>query len=145
MAVLCLFAVAACVSTQPTAQVPPNTPVAAPTPTYAPTSTPQPTAVPRLATDVLVAGVDVGGLEPEQARKKLEDTLTPLLRSLDVEARDTHLTLRPEDIDLQIPLDALIAQAQSAGPGGRVALQVRYDDAKLRAALEGLAKQEVAS
>lgn len=120
---------------------PPTLSVAAPTPTYAPTSTPQPTAVPRLAKDVLVAGVDVGGLEPEQARKKLDDALTPLLRSIDLEAGDTHLTLRPEDIDLQIPLDALIAEAQSAGSGGRVALQVRYDDAKLRAALEGLAQQ----
>jgi len=42
VAVLCLFAVAACVSTQPTAQVPPNTPVAAPTTT----STPSPNAAP---------------------------------------------------------------------------------------------------
>src|SRR5689334_13388687 len=69
----------------------PTLSVAAPTPTYAPTNTPEPTAVPRLATDVLVAGVDVGGLELEQAREKLDDALTPLLRSLDVEAGGAQL------------------------------------------------------
>src|SRR5438270_12249548 len=42
MAVLCLFAVAACVSTQPTAQVPPNAPVAAPTTTAVPSPSPTP-------------------------------------------------------------------------------------------------------
>jgi hypothetical protein len=40
VAVLCLFAVGACASTQPSAQVPPNTPVAAPT--SLPTATPSP-------------------------------------------------------------------------------------------------------
>jgi len=45
VAVLCLFAVGACASTQPTAQVPPNTPVAAPTtlPASAPSPSPTPT------------------------------------------------------------------------------------------------------
>src|SRR5690348_16303583 len=46
VAVLCLFALAACVSTQPTAQVPPNTPVAAPTSTAIPAPSPTATAVP---------------------------------------------------------------------------------------------------
>ncbi len=51
MAVLCLFAVAACVSTQPTATVPPNTPVAAPTTT---TTTPSASPTPSTPGSVFV-------------------------------------------------------------------------------------------
>lgn len=122
---------------------PPPAATAAPTvvPTSAPMLTPPPTEVPRLAADVRVAGVDVGGLEPEQARRKLDEALAPLLRSLDVQAGDQQLTLGAEEIDLRLPIDEMIAAAQSAGPGGRVALQILYDEARLRAALEGLAGQ----
>src|SRR5687768_15300702 len=76
----CAGAAAQATAPDPTA---PPAPSAAPDPTAAPTSTPAPTAaptaVPTLAKDVLVAGVDVGGLTPEEAYKKLERALQPLL------------------------------------------------------------------
>ena len=115
--------------------------VVAPVPTDAPTAIPQPTALPRLADGVHIAGVDVGGLEPAAARRKLEAALAPLLRPLEVQAGPARLTLKPEDIGLEIPFDDLIAEAQAAGPDGRVGIQVRYDQARLRAALERLAGQ----
>jgi beta-lactamase class A len=127
-------------SPQPTA---PPAPTAAPTavPTAAPTDIPAPTALPALAQDLFVAGVDVGGMTQEDARKKLTDTLAPLLQPLDVRFGATSLTLKPEDIGLELPLDDLIAEAKAAQAGARVGLKIRYDQARLRAALQGLAKQ----
>ncbi len=116
-------------------------PTAAPTAIPQPSAIPQPTAIPPLANDILVAGVDVGGMTPDAARKKLDDTFAGQLRPFDVQLGDEHLTLRPEDIDYEVRLDEMIAQARSAQPGARVPLAVRYDEAKLRMALEGLAKQ----
>ncbi len=118
-------------------------PTAAPTtaPTTAPTSTPAPTAVPSLASDIYVAGVDVGELTVEQVRAKLERELAPKLGSIEVQAGEAHLTLRPEEIDLELALDEMLAAAQQAEAGARIALRVRYDEAGLWAALEDLAKQ----
>src|SRR5262245_15565509 len=69
---------------QPTGAAPTvAAPTAVPTP-LPPTSTPEPTAVPALASDVRVAGVDIGGLTPDAARQKLEDALAPLARPLEL-------------------------------------------------------------
>src|SRR6185503_5164118 len=133
-------------ATAPDPTVPPA-PSAAPAPTpsvgsgngAAPTSAPEPTAVPTLAKGVLVAGVDVGGLTAEDARKKLEGALQPLLLPLELQAGASSTTLKPEDIGLELPLDAMLAQAQAAQPSGRVELQVNYDEARLRAVLGGMA------
>jgi beta-lactamase class A len=134
----------ACAGTAAQANEPAPTqpaPTAAPTapPTAAPTAAP--TAVPTLAEDVLVAGVDVGGLDEAAARAKLEQALQPLLRPLELAAGDTTTTLHPGDIGLELPLDDLLAAARDAAAGGRVDLQVRYDAGKLRAAVEGLANE----
>src|SRR5687768_12541093 len=104
-------------------------PSAAPVPTATPTSTPEPTAVPTLAKGVLVAGVDVGGLTPEDARKELEGALQPLLLPIELQAGAASTTLKPEQIGLELPLDDMLATAQAAQPGARVALQVTYDQA----------------
>src|SRR5215212_2461239 len=91
----------------PTRAVTAAAPTSAPTapPTAAPTNTPAPTAVPTLAKGVIVAGVDVGGLTPAAARKKLEQELASLLRPLDVQAGENSVTIKPESIDLQLPFD----------------------------------------
>jgi beta-lactamase class A len=109
-------------------------------PTSAPTNVP-PTAVPLLAKNVLVAGVDIGELPPEEARRKLDTALAPLLRPLDLQAGSAQLTLAPEDIDLQLPLDSMIAAAQSARANERVPLEISYDQSKMRTLLAGLAQQ----
>src|SRR5689334_20642210 len=140
---------AACAGSEAQANAPDPTvapaPSAAPAPTPAPTGAPAPTAaptaVPTLAKDVLVAGVDVGGLTPEDARKKLEGALQPLLLPIELQAGATSTALKPEQIGLELPLDAMLAAAQAAQSGARIDLQVTYDQAKLRAALEGMATQ----
>src|SRR5262245_20426382 len=120
-----------------------SSPASAPTaaPTAVPADPPRPTAVPMLAKDVRVGGVDVGRLQPAEARKKLDDALAPLLRPLDIQTGDAQLVLQPDDIDLQLPLDTLVAEALAAGPSARVPLQVRYDESKVRSALEKLASE----
>jgi beta-lactamase class A len=125
-------------------QTAPPTPTVTPVtaaPTAPPTAAPQPTAEATLPKGVLIAGVDVGGLTRAEARKKLEGALQPLLLPLEVQAGDASATLRPEDIDLELPLDTMLAAAEAAQPGGRVELQVIYDEARLRAALGGLITQ----
>ncbi len=123
----------------------PPAPSATPTPTAAPTSAPAPTAaptaLPTLAKGVLVAGVDVGGLTPEEAHKKLEGALQPLLLPIELQAGAASTALKPEQIGLELPLDTMLATAQAAQPGARVDLQVTYDQAKLRAALADMATQ----
>jgi beta-lactamase class A len=145
VALLLLLSACADATTQasPPATPIPDPPTAAPIapPTAAPPS-PAPTAVPALASDVLAAGVDLSGLAPEAARKKLADALAALTRPLDVQFGDQQITLKPEDIGFELSLDAMLDQAQAARPGARVPLAVRYDEAKLRTALEGLAKQD---
>ncbi len=125
---------------EPTRAVTAVAPTAPPTapPTAAPTSTPAPTAVPTLAKGVIVAGVDVGGLTPDVARKKLEQELAPLLRPLDVQAGEKSVTLKPESIDLHLPIDDLLSHAASAKSGDTIELSVTYDAAKVRAALAEL-------
>jgi beta-lactamase class A len=155
MLVALMLTLTACAGSEAQATAPaptePAAPTAAPTvapttpptaaPTSAPTATPQPTAPPTLAKDVFVAGVDVGGLALEDARKKLEGALAPLLRPLDIQAGEATISLNPEDIGFELPLDDMIAAAKAAQPGARIGLQVRYDEAKLRAALQSLPSQ----
>jgi beta-lactamase class A len=128
---------------QATAPIPTAAPTAAPTvaPTVEPTAAPTPTAVPTLAQDVRVAGVDVGGLAEDTARAKLEDALAPLLRPLDLDALGATHTLQPSEIGFELPIDAMVAEARAAPAGGRVELQARYDEARLRAILGGLTMQ----
>jgi beta-lactamase class A len=97
--------------------------------------------VPVLAKDVLVAGVDVGGLTAEEAQAKLEGALQPLLLPIELQAGATSSTLKPEQIGLELPLDAMLASAESAQPGARIDLQVNYDQAKLRQALSDMSTQ----
>jgi beta-lactamase class A len=91
---------------------------------------------------VLAAGVDLGGLAPEEARQKLADALAALTRPLEVQLGDQKITLKPDEIGFELALSEMLDQAQAAKPGARVPLAVRYDEAKLRAALAGLAKQD---
>jgi beta-lactamase class A len=90
---------------------------------------------------VQVAGVDVGGMRPAKARALLAAALGPRLHPLDLWLETTHTTLRPEEIGLHIPLDALIHAAQVAPAGAQIALRVSYDAARLRSTLEDRARQ----
>ncbi|HEX5692785.1 MAG TPA: serine hydrolase, partial [Roseiflexaceae bacterium] len=114
-------------------------------PTAAPAATAAPTAVPTLAKNVQIAGIDVGGLAPDEARDKLDDALAALTRPLDVQFGDAKLSVKPEDIALALDLDGMLAQAQSSSAGAKVPLALSYDETKLRGLLEGLEKQDVSA
>jgi hypothetical protein len=88
---------------------------ATPVPSPLPTPTPVPTATPepRLAEGVYIAGIEVGGLTPTEARRELTARLAPLLRPLDIRAGDQELLLRVEDIDMRLDLDAMIDAARA--------------------------------
>jgi beta-lactamase class A len=90
---------------------------------------------------VHVAGIEVGGMRPSAAQARLATALAPLLHPLDLWVDTARATLRPEDIDMHIPLDVLIAEAQSAPAGAGIALRVCYDAARLRSVLEDLARR----
>ncbi len=105
------------------------------------TAMPHPGADAPLPQGVHVAGIDVGGMRPAEARVRLAAALGPRLHPLDLWVQTAHTTLRPEEIGLHIPLDALIDDAQSAPPGTQLALRVSYDAARLRSALEDLARR----
>jgi beta-lactamase class A len=145
MFVALLLTLSACASATIQASPPATQP---PQPTTAPTAVPTavpttaPTAVPALASDVLAAGVDLSGLTPEAARKKLADALAALTRPLEVQLGEQQIILKPEDIGFAVSLDEMLDQAQAAQSGARVPLAVHYDEAKLRAALAGLATQD---
>jgi beta-lactamase class A len=128
------------------APAPTTAPTSAPTATAAPTAPPPSPAVapsatpaPAIARNVFVAGVAVGGMQPDAARTALERSLAPLLRPLDIRAGEQALTLRPEDIGFEVGLDRMIDAALAAKPGAKLPLDISYDEAKLRAALEGIA------
>ena len=110
-------------------------------------ASPTPTAIPDSGADaplpqgVYVAGIDVGGMRPAKARARLAAALGPRLHPLDLWIQTMHTMLRPEEIGLHIPLDALIAEAQSAQAGAQIALRVSYDAERLRSALEDLARR----
>ncbi len=90
---------------------------------------------------VHVAGIEVGGMRPSAAQARLAAARVPLLHPLDLRVATARAMLRPEDIGMHIPLDALIAEAQSAPAGARIALRVSYDAARLRSVLKDLARR----
>ncbi len=148
VALLLLLSACAGATTQASPPATPTLPPPTAVPVIAPTAAPltvAPTAVPALASDVLAAGVDLGGLAPDAARQKLADALAALTRPLEVQLGGQQITIKPEDIGFELALDEMLAQAQVAQPGARVPLAVRYDEAKLRAALAGLAQQNQAA
>lgn len=107
---------------------------------------PSATTVPAttFAANSRIASVDVGGLQLEAASAKVRSALEPLEKPLDITLADKHIALDPHTINLRVPIDDLLqeaeAQAKSNKPA-QVPLQVDYDAAPLRTQLDELAKQ----
>jgi beta-lactamase class A len=120
-------------------------PAVSPTPTVEPTAVgdppspppPSPTAEPRFAAETYVAGVDVSGMTMEEAAAELGTAMASLERPLEIRAGELRFNLRPEQIDLALPVDTLLAEAMANG--GRIPLTIDYDAAALQATLEELA------
>lgn len=115
-------------------QTPTNPPQAAATQTPEPPST--------FASGSSIAGIDVSGLTPEEAVEKLKNDLTLLKQPLELKIVDEQLSLTPEQIKLEVPVDELVAAAQSslqAGQPAEVDLSFSYDQSTVRSELEALA------
>lgn len=77
----------------------------------------------RIHNNVYAAGVDLSGLTPEQAKKKLEretgDTYTQL--DMTITLLDQIITLSPADTGAKLDLDAVVEAAQKCGREGETA------------------------
>jgi len=71
---------------------------------------------------VTIAGVDVGGLSAEQAKKKLEQD-RPIIESLNMSFGSQHWTIDTPTIDLAYDLDGTVAEAFSWGRTGTIKSQ----------------------
>jgi beta-lactamase class A len=137
---LCALLISACSSSTPPAARTPATEA----PVHAAASDPAaepPTAVPTIASGVTVGGVDIGGLTLEDARAKLASAFAEATQPISLQAGDAATTLIPGDVGLKLDMDATLAAAQQAGPGASITPQVRYDEAKLRSALEAFGQE----
>jgi beta-lactamase class A len=118
-----------------------------PSPGTAPTPTselPSPTTAPAESTlpaGVRVAGVAVGGMTLDAARRALADALAPLTQPLTVTAGATTKTLTPAEIGLELPVEHLVQQARTASNGNSLPLVITYDQTRLRAWLAELATE----
>ena len=110
-------------------------------PTNVPTATAEPTPVPTLADDIRVAGVDVSNLTATETHERLEEELSPFLRPLEVRFGEVEATIRPTEIDLEIPIEDLIEAALDEGEGARVAIEISYDESAVQSILNTMADE----
>jgi len=74
----------------------------------------------RILNNVIAAGVNVGGMTPEQAKSALETAVgdTYAVNTMEVVLPDTVLAFKPEDTKVQLNLDAVIQAAYDYGRVG---------------------------
>lgn len=140
--IICAISLSACSTATSQPEAAPA--VSAPPP---PTATPVPIAEPTMAPDSFVAGVDVGGMTYSAAAEALRSTLAPAERPLEISIDDHTWIVRPADINLEIPVDAMLAAAETQAERGepvRTPLDIRFDEPALRAQLDSFA-QEIAT
>ena len=77
---------------------------------------------------VSVAGVSVGGLSAEPARARIE---TAFARSIRVTYRHHNIWIAPDALGAGLSVDAAVSSALAATPQSRIALPVRYSQAKV--------------
>ncbi len=95
----------------------------------------------------LVAGIDVGRLTEAAAAEKLEANLLSLMLPVELQAGNTSVMLRPNDIAMQFPIAELLAEArqqQEQHLEVRVPLRVTVNESALRQYLTRFAQQTAA-
>ncbi|MBC8160556.1 MAG: serine hydrolase [Roseiflexaceae bacterium] len=115
------------------AVLPTSAPSAVPSVVPEPTATPESTALPKLARNISIAGVDVGGLDLAAARAELMAAIE--LEPLTLITGPISTTIAPQEIGLAPALDELLADARTAKAGDELALKLTFDQAQLRAVL----------
>lgn len=136
--VICMVVLAACGTVNNDAANPALPEVAVPTPTVAFT------ADSTFAADAHIAGVDVGGMTPAVAAELVRTELAPLAQPLTIRAGNARHTLDPAVIDLQVPVDDMLAEATRQAAQSvpvDVPLDVQFDAAALQAQLQALAEE----
>jgi beta-lactamase class A len=149
-ALLGLLLLAACTPAAPQAAVAPSPAPAAPQATIAPSPLPptpvppSPTPAPTFTAGSRIGGVDVTGLTLAEATVRLQSELAAMIRPLTVRADAAELRIVPEAIDLNVPIDDLLAAAAPALSTNTVAdvpLSISFDENALRERLAALAEQ----
>ena len=97
----------------------PTTTTTPPPPTT--TTTPAPTPVPA---GVTLAGVPIGGLDPDTAAQAVLDSFN---RSLTLRFEKTTIVATPSLFALSVPIDSAIAKALTVAPGTTLALRATVD------------------
>lgn len=94
------------------------------------------------APDTLVAGIDLSGMDVPTARAYLLDLQNRLSRPLDVELDGARTTIYPDEISLQLPIEAMLSEARTLNEQGqpvRIPVQISYDTERLRQKLQNFA------
>lgn len=97
-----------------------------------------------LVADALVGGIDVGGLDTQAAAERLNKRLASLTLPLELRVGDATMMVYPEDLELTVPVDALLAEAvaqQAETTKVRVPLQVELNEELLREKLRAFSEQ----
>ncbi len=120
-------------------------PAAPPQALLTPTATvlPSPTPLPVFAAGSTIAGVEVGGLDAAAAATRLAAEL-PELAPLVLRAGAQRLSLQPDELELQVPLDELLTEAApSLGAAEPISLPLRLslDETALREHLADFAAE----
>jgi beta-lactamase class A len=125
-----------------------------PTDTPRPTRTPSPTPEPTFPPDTRVADVAIGDMNAQQAEQLLLRKLPALAEPLVLHTEQMSVTIAPDDIDLELALDEMLAQAsQPQRPSSPISetdslslsLQVRFDQHKVERYLDDLTSQTILS
>lgn len=75
----------------------------------------------QIAEGVTIGGVEVGGLERDQATAQIRRSLiTPLEKNVLVTYKDDRYKLKPEDIDIRADLDGMVAKAMAVSQEGGI-------------------------
>lgn len=127
-------------------QEPVETTVVAPPPPASPTTRPT-THDTVFAAGSQIAGIDIGGLDSAAAAQKIQTELdTMLYRPLELLANETSVTLKPEEIDLEVAVDDLLASAFSQVGNNQVVnvpLKITFNESRLHHFLTVVANQTV--
>lgn len=142
---LCVFMLGACETAQtPSFTNRPGNAARGAMPTAEATSAVNRPAEIPLASGTRVAGVDVGGLTLSEAEAVLREELERLQRPLTLRVGQNRLVLDPSDVGLELPIQDLLAEAQSQSDpdeSAQVPLELTLDEDKLREHLAEFAQE----
>lgn len=119
-------------------------PTVAPTQASAPAPTIAPTALPTFAAGSTIGGIDISGMQPDQAAVKLKESIGTLHEPIDIKLETEQFTIDPKQLQLQVPVELSLEKASAGLTSGQsvsVPLEIIYDEAALRQQLTTLSEK----